>query len=496
VSASTAREAIPGGGEVFVVQEAAPAMDLPTITGRTERVAAITATLPLAASAAPTPIRAAFGVALHMHQPTVLGDGEREAAPLISNLQRMLERPGEGDNHNAPVFLRCYGRVADLVGALVSRGLQPRLMLDYSGNLLWGLTQMGQTEVLAALRRTTEPVLAPSVEWLGTMWSHAVVSSTPVPDLQLHMLAWRHQFAALFGLPALARVRGFSPPEMDMPIHPDAAFAYVRALRACGYRWLMVQEHTVENPDGTPLRHPHLPHRLVARNSEGQEESITVLVKTQGSDTKLVGQMQPAAEARSLDRQPLGGHPVPPYALQIGDGENGGVMMNEFPSAYARAFEELGAGAVVAMNGTEYLEALAGLGVDEGSFSPVQPVSQHRIWQEVTAPGPGAADRAIARLRERDPSFRFDRASWTNDRSWVEGYAEVMDPVLRLSARFHESWDRSGDDVGDEPAYRQSLLYLLLSQTSCFRYWGQGFWTEVAQEICRRGLASLDAPKG
>ena len=148
------------------------------------------------------------------------------------------------------------------------------------------------------------------------------------------MLAWRHHFAALFGLPALARVRGFSAPEMHLPIHPDVCFAYVRALRECGYRWLMVQEHTVENPDGTPLRQPRLPHRLVARNSEGDTESITVLVKTQGSDTKLVGQMQPFGEAKSLDRQPLAGHAVPPYAVQIGDGENGGVMMNEFPSAY------------------------------------------------------------------------------------------------------------------------------------------------------------------
>ena len=106
----------------------------------------------------------------------------------------------------------------------------------------------------------------------------------------------------------------------------------------------------------------------------------------------------------------------------------------------------------------------------QASHCPVQPVSQHRIWPEIPIPGPGAADRAIARLREQDPSFRLDRASWTNDRSWVEGYGAVMDPVVRLSARFHESWDRSGDDVGDEPAYRQSLLYLLLSQTSCFRH--------------------------
>ena len=270
-------------------------MNLPIITDAAERTAAVTASLPLVAGADPTRVRAAFGVALHMHQPTVLGDG----GGLISNLQYMFEHPGQGDNHNAPVFLRCYGRVADLVGPLVSRGLHPRLMLDYSGNLLWGLTQMGQTEVLAALRRTTEPELAPSIEWLGTMWSHAVVPSTPVPDLELHMLAWRHHFAALFGLPALARVRGFSAPEMHLPIHPDVCFAYVRALRECGYRWLMVQEHTVENLDGTPLRQPRLPHRLVARNSEGETESITVLVKTQGSDTKLVGQMQPYGEARS-----------------------------------------------------------------------------------------------------------------------------------------------------------------------------------------------------
>jgi hypothetical protein len=318
-----------------------------------------------------------------------------------------------------------------------------------------------------------------------------VIPSTPVPDLELHMLAWRHHFGALFGLPALARVRGFSPPEMSLPVHPDACFAYVRALRACGYRWLLVQEHTVENPDGTPLVQAHLPHRLVARGSDGETVSIPALVKTQGSDTKLVGQMQPLGEARSLDRQPLGGRAVPPYAVQIGDGENGGVMMNEFPSAYEHAFEQLGAGGVAAMNGTEYLEAVAALGVGESVFPPVQPVSQHRIWAEIDAPGPGAADRAIARLRARDPSFNLDRASWTNDRSWLDGYGDVMDPLLRLSARFHDRWDHASDGARGTPAYRLSLLYLLLSQTSCFRYWGHGFWTDIAQEICRRGLESL-----
>jgi hypothetical protein len=60
--------------------------------------------------------------------------------------------------------------------------------------------------------------------------------------------------------------------------------------------------------------------------------------------------------------------------------------------------------------------------------------------------------------------------------------------VLQLSARFHAHWDQAGETARDQPAYRLSLLHLLLSQTSCFRYWGQGYWTDVAREICRRGL--------
>ena len=35
------------------------------------------------------------------------------------------------------------------------------------------------------------------------------------------------------------------------------------------------------------------------------------------------------------------------------------------------------------------------------------------------------------------------------------------------------------------------VSYLLLSQTSCFRYWGEGIWTEYAKEICRRGMEAL-----
>jgi hypothetical protein len=437
-------------------------------------------------------VRSAFGLALHMHQPTIpASSDDLRAAQLISNLQYMMEHPDKGDNHNAPVFLWCYRRMSQFVRELVGQGKNPRIMLDYSGNLLWGLRQIGHGDVLEELAAiTSDSAYYRYVEWLGTMWSHAVVSSTPVPDFKLHMTAWRLHFASIFGEAAARRVKGFSPPEMQLPIHPDVCYAYVEALTECGYTWLMVQEHTVENLDGSGIRRPHLPHCLVARNSLGETIGITALVKTKGSDTKLVAQIQPYHEALGLDRQEYAGSHVPPYVLQIGDGENGGVMMNEFPPAYKRDFQGIGADGVVAMNGSEYLEFLKRAGVDRESFLPIQPVSQHLIWNEVDRQGPGAADDAIEKVKRRNPHFDLDRGSWTNDKSWVKNYESVLDPMNRLSSLFHEKFDRPGVDRHSYE-YRQALLYLLLSQTSCYRYWGKGIWTDYGKEICRRGMEHI-----
>jgi len=68
--------------------------------------------------------------------------------------------------------------------------------------------------------------------------------------------------------------------------------------------------------------------------------TLTALIKTQGSDTKLVGQMQPYYEAKNLSRVELGGRIIPPLVTQIADGENGGVMMNEFPAKYLGVMAE------------------------------------------------------------------------------------------------------------------------------------------------------------
>ncbi len=438
---------------------------------------------------------AGFACALHMHQPTIPAGKQSE---LIGHLQYMFEHQGEGDNHNAGVFANCYARMGEFIPDLVTQGCNPRIMLDYSGNLLWGLHQMGREDVLNSLKRITcDRTYQPYVEWLGTMWSHAVVPSTPIPDLKLQIQAWQHHFAAIFGIEALKRVKGFSPPEMHLPNHPDVLFEYIKALKECGYRWLMVQEHSIERLDGTSLRQSdkYVPNRLVARNSQGETLSITALIKTQGSDTKLVAQMQPYYEAKSLVKQQLSGIEIPPLVTQIADGENGGVMMNEFPRDFPRPWQEIRgqSNGVVGCNGTEYLELLAAAGVREADYPVCQGVQQHKIWQIVNPEQSttAAVAAAIESLQATDQQFSMDGASWTSNLSWVQGYDNVLEPMARLSALFHQKFDAlvaADPTVTKRSDYQEALLYDLLVQTSCFRYWGQGTWTEYAQELYRRGL--------
>ncbi len=321
-------------------------------------------------------IQSAFAIALHMHQPLIpAGGADVRTAALISNLRYMAEHPDIGDNHNAPVFRWCYKRMGEFIPQLIDEGAQPRVMLEYSGTLLYGLREMGADDVIDALRSiTVEPRYRDAVEWLGCPWGHAVAPSTPVQDNHLHVRAWQQYFAAMFGLEALGRVRGFSPSEMALPNHPDVAFEFVRTLRDCGYRWVLVQEHTVEELDGGGVRHLHLPNRLVCTNSRGESASIVALVKTQGSDTKLVAQMQPYYEAGGLGRSELAGRSVPPLVTQIADGENGGVMMNEFPPKYFEVVRESSWSTTPMLNGTEYLERLFATGVSEDDLPVIQPL--------------------------------------------------------------------------------------------------------------------------
>ena len=88
-----------------------------------------------------------------------------------------------------------------------------------------------------------------------------------------------------------------------------------------------------------------------------------------------------------------------------------------------------------------------------------------------------------------DAGCNVEGASWTNDLSWVKGYESVLEPMAQLSAAFHQRYPTA---QSSDPGYQEALLHLLLLETSCFRYWGQGTWTEYAQAIHRRGRALLE----
>jgi len=433
-------------------------------------------------------IDSAFAIALHMHQPLIPAGGtDLRTASIISNLKAMMDDPGSGDNHNAPVFLWCYERLGEFIPQLVDEGHQPRVMLDYSGTLLHGLYEMGAHDSLEALRRiTSDHRYRQAVEWLGAPWGHPVAPSTPVQDYRLHVRAWQHHFGALFGLEALGRVRGFSPAEMALPNHPDVAYEFVRTLRDCGYEWVLVQEHTVEQQDGRDLDRPHLPHLLRCVSSSGEEASIVAIVKTQGSDTKLVAQMQPYYEAKGIGRSDLAGKSVPPLVTQIADGENGGVMMNEFPPKFFDVVRESSGTRTPMVNATEYLEQLWATGIRPDDLPIVQPVFQHLIWQR-TSPGEGPDRLAavIAELQNEDGRFHVDGGSWTNDLSWVRGYESLLIPMLKASATFHEGVLAKGIPTSDR-WYREALFHVLSAETSCFRYWGEGLWTDYGTELARR----------
>jgi len=439
-------------------------------------------------------IRSGFANALHMHQPMIpAGGGDLTSAEIISNLKHMMDNPSIGDNHNASVFHWCYKRMGEFIPQLVDEGRQPRVMLEYSGTLLHGLRSMGLNDVFDNLKRLTcEPKYQATVEWLGCPWGHAVAPSTPVQDYRLQVKAWQHHFAAIFGFEALARVRGFSPSEMALPNHPDIAYEFVKTLGNCGFDWVLVQEHTVERPeDGRGPERKHIPHRLICRNSRGEEATIIAIIKTQGSDTKLVAQMQPYYEARSMSRWELAGKQVPPLVTQIADGENGGVMMNECPGKYFEVMRECSGTDTPAMNVSEYLEHLTASGIGRKDFPPVQPLFQKRIWDRFQpGSGPEKLAEAIEQLKKEDNHFHMEGGSWTNSISWVRGYEKLLGPMEKASSHFHEKVLKAGIPT-HEQRYRKALFNLLCSQSSDLRYWGSGIWTDYGREICRRLEAIL-----
>lgn len=205
-----------------------------------------------------------------------------------------------------------------------------------------------------------------------------------------------------------------------------------------------MQENSVERLDGKNLYHhendKYIPNCLVARNSYGETISITALIKTQGSDTKLFAQMQPYYEAKSRERYKIRDIEIPYCVLQIADGENGEVMMNEFPNKFNPVWNQIKEeGDVVGFKGIEwYIELLKTTGLNSDDYPTCQAVGQHKIWNKIDLNNvtPESVAKAIEELQVTDCRSHIDGASWTDNLSWVNGYENVLKPMNRLSTDF------------------------------------------------------------
>ena len=99
--------------------------------------------------------------------------------------------------------------------------------------------------------------------------------------------------------------------------------------------------------------------------------------------------------------------------------------------------------------------------------------------------GPERLAQVIEQLKKEDHRFHMEGGSWTNDISWVKGYDNVLGPMEEASSAFNEKVLKPGVAPSD-PRYRNALFHLLSAQTSCYRYWGQGLWTDYGRELAAR----------
>ena len=104
--------------------------------------------------------------------------------------------------------------------------------------------------------------------------------------------------------------------------------------------------------------------------------------------------------------------------------------------------------------------------------------------------GPDKLAQVIEGIRRDNHRFHMEGGSWTNNLSWVRGYDSLLKPIEAVSSRFYSTVIERGISTS-ERRYRNALFYLLTAETSCYRYWGEGTWTDYGRELCRRADAIL-----
>jgi len=388
---------------------------------------------------------------LHMHQPLIWWKTGRKEE-LISNLEKMLLSEDKTQEWNAKLMLRAYKNPAKYVKLLKESGYEPRIMLDFSGILLESLKRMkGKTKRIEVegekigdiigLYKKVMKTYPDCIEFAGTAYAHCYFPATPTEDWEMQIEEWRRTFKQLFGAKALRRVKGFWLPEMGVP-RPERLEYLLQILKNFGYEWVILPPEVVDGFEKLSMEGRIKifcrPHKLKVKNEE-----IIAFVKTPyyfldqqaGCDASCVYQ-------RCLDalRNFKTGKQKPPIIVPASDGENGNVMMNKFfPETFLPFFKK----------SFKYASSLT--------------LSQFlkKFYKKI---------ETTVRIKESG-------GSWIGGHErWVEGYKKVkiLEMVRNISKLFHKIQGKLKQK--NKKLYEMVRKLLLISETSCYVYWGTTFW--------------------
>jgi len=232
-------------------------------------------------------IRSACAIALDMHQPLIPAGREHlRTAPLIGNLQYMLDHPDIGRTTTPRCFagLSADGRVDLGAGRCGSAAKGDARVLRHAATRV--AADGRRRRARRAARDHGRRAVSRRRGWAVRGDRPWRPPSTPVQDYAPHVRAWQQHFAALFGLEALGRVRGFRPRKWRCPT------IQTWRTRTCVRSWMPATagcscENTrSSSPTGRARAISTSRTSCRARARAASRPGSSAPVKTQGSDTK------------------------------------------------------------------------------------------------------------------------------------------------------------------------------------------------------------------
>jgi len=240
---------------------------------------------------------------------------------------------------------------------------------------------------------------------------------------------------------------------MGIPGEEEKLLLLIKLLKNFGYEWIILPIEAVENEKQMSYEQRIIttsqPHIIRVKN-----ESIPVVFRVRYD---FIDQ-QAGCDANQVYEKCLEAGDIfgrvsdkPALIVPASDGENGNVMLNEFfPETFVPFFENKIADPIYSMKVSEFLEC---------------------YYPEI----------------DSEVRIGVTGSSWVGGhKSWEEGdeRIKINKKISELSERFHRLENNLGV-IKDKKLlgfYKDVRHSLLISETSCYTYWGTEFWFEQAKK--------------